>query len=337
MKKQIFSISLLVLMGASSAVAATVIKADGSVVKTNSSQPSPEKELSPIIQKCSGELFRRVNAELSTTEDACEVRVDWTYQECVVRVTETIIPRIDDARSFEGVAQDTAIDSAALACAYIPQTSRSQDVDLFVSCSKVLRKSFGQNNMEYVGQYCARARNLEFGSCINALSKNGVRDGQTLEDVCNSNINVQVTSCTVEEVRRTGISGSAAVQLCREKHDPELRRQAEIRRQQEQRRIEEERRRKEAAAKQAAEEAKRKANETKKNNNGVGTTPVPTKPAPQPGGVGTTPVPQPAPQPSNPAPAPAPTKPTTPPPAPQPAPQDPAESGGGVIVDLPNF
>lgn len=277
----------------------------------------------------------------STGDEVCQERRDTNFQSCVVQITKRM-----DQSNFN----DNTVRRAAEACQYSVGDSRAQVDPLFAGCVFELSGYFGVNNFDATGNYCSRVKVPGYAGCVGNLSQAGLRNPEQLVALCNTEGGQQVTDCV-------GQKGNNALAYCMDKYDPVTiaRKQAE-----ERRRIEQERIRKEAAAKEAArqaaqkaaDDAKRKAadeaqrkadeqkrrdDEAKKNNGGVGTTPTPANPAPQPGGVGTTPVPKPAPQPSNPTPAPVPPKSTTPPPAPQPAPQDPAQSGGGVIVDLPNF
>lgn len=362
MSKVVYSfIATALILVTSNSFAATIVKSDGTVITTRDSRNQGgyissnveayrQDGITTQVGECSDNLYVKLGILSSTGDRVCEVRQDDLYQRCVIGLTRSI---------GQGSSPEQVIDKASLACASIGDQD-IQDVRLFVDCSSVLVRYFGNDRFKVTGMYCAHAQNYEFASCVGTLSRNGVTDGNLMADSCNKNYNTQLAGCVATTVQKTRANGNAALNSCREQIDPELRRQAEIRRQEEARRQAEARARAAAekakaeaaaAARAAADakaksdaEAKRKADEAKKNGgNGGGqtqTTPTkptapstPSKPAtPSTGGVGTTPQPQnPAPEPNGVGTTPAPA------PAPQPAPQDPSDSGGGVIVDLPSF
>ncbi len=291
-----------------------------------------QKSLSSGQVACSDYIYQKTNALSSNTDAACSRRNDKAFADCTIDVAK----QFDLGALQAGREQDVFIAIASIAC------NNGTERNLF-TCADQLTPFFGRDYYLNAAEYCAGGRSNNFAQCVGTLYKKGGMKPEESTEFCNLGLTDQMIQCAVDQYQKSRISGTGVLNRCKETYDPI----AIARREAEQRRLEQERIRKEAAAKEAAQkaadEAKRKADEqkrkddkAKKNNGGVGTTPVPANPAPQPGGVGTTPTPKPAPQPSNPNPAPAP-KPTTPPPAPQPAPQDPAQSGGGVIVDLPNF
>lgn len=293
----------------------------------NPPPPPPAYRGQQSIGACSDYLYQKLSIFSSTGDEVCSQRTDVDFQDCAIRMTNLLNPGMNSV-----IGQDAELKAAALAC------NNGTERNL-ISCTETLTPYFGAKYRSSAAYYCASARTESFGRCVGRLyAQGGLRPEESMES-CNSGLTDQMVQCVTDSFQSKRQTGRAVINTCKDQYDPAAiaRRQAE-----------QERQRKEAEAKQkAAEEAKRQADEAKRKADEQKRKEEEDKkkqqPVPPPAPV--TPAPAPAPKPSTPTPAPAPApapKPTTPAPAPKPAtpapaPQDPSDSGGGVIVDLPNF
>jgi hypothetical protein len=312
--------------------------------------------LSPAVESCSQDLYTQLGVRSSTSDRACFIRNDWMFRQCLVRVTKKM-----NNSNF----QDEALSTASSICQYLPLNGGFEPekvLGIFTSCSLILGDYLGAKNSAITGRYCGRAKSYDFALCTVTLAKNGVNNGNLFENVCNSATAREVSQCVFDKnlgrVDRLGNNrnnnGYEALNVCREKYDPAVRRQTDLQRiaaenkrrenqinsrEENERRVHQEVLTAEAqsqeklrAQRQAEEERRKEEEMFKKFNNDNGKVDEKKKEntqstevkKPQPPKVEAKP--QPAPVTSS-APAPAPV---SPPPS--------SESGdGGVIVDLPNF
>ncbi|QDK38859.1 hypothetical protein DOE51_15325 [Bdellovibrio sp. NC01] len=295
---------------------------------------------------CTDALSTNFGIFPSTADRACSGNTDVEFQTCVINIANALDQRSQQQMSTSLKGPDQSVITASEYC---------QDRAVSINSCAVQFDSFVKNGdgefLPATSRWCASSNNPSYGRCMGTLYKNAQVAPEVAHKYCNQGLAPEVIDCVTSGFRTKGVRGSAAIiDQCKNDFDPAViaRRQAEARA----RAAAEKAKAEAAAAARAAAdakakadaEAKRKADEAKKNggNGGGQTQTTPTKPAapstpskpatPSTGGVGTTPQPQnPAPEPNGVGTTPAPA------PAPQPAPQDPADSGGGVIVDLPSF
>lgn len=193
-------------------------------------------------------------------------------------ISQTSIAKIvpADAVSEQTCAENlyirlgTYMSSTQRACSYGRTDSEFQD------CATLVARQFGDDYVEVAGQACALSRSLPGASCATELYLRGglyVSNNSQSADgirICALPASEEIKKCIVERYQSRQSSGLDAAKVCIEKFDPmvKARKEADLRRLAEQKRIEEQRRaeeqRRQFEAQQAAAEA-RKAEQAARN------------------------------------------------------------------------
>ncbi|WP_374074870.1 hypothetical protein [Bdellovibrio bacteriovorus] len=204
-------------------------------------QPRPPGYVT--VEECSANLYQKLSTYESATDAACSHgRTDREFQKCTIELTKKKFRDVEVAGFF---------------CA--KNEARSQVHQCTLSLTNYFFDVARDPNFDYRSyalSLCQSSLNPSYAGCVIDLYSRG---GQEINNaslqtdanrLCRNATNEELNSCIIKAYNNEGKSGSQAARICLEQHDPvaKARREAELRR------IEEEKRRRAEAERRAAEQ-----------------------------------------------------------------------------------